>query len=246
MEQISSFKTIPHSKKKQKAIFSYVEEDKAKCVFFSGDEIPRVVFSATFDSTFNIQTAKIDTIERKMTERELSLQVIRDKASVEVQSDSLFLHYSNTSFNMIPLVEGDEKKVYVLTGPQVTGVVIFGNDYLLTFDKDNNLVSKKALHKNIIPIEYSQSESETDSEELPIGVTMHSHTKSTGELITPTDICTLMLYAKYAKWETHYVIGPNMISIWDCKKNNFATLTKEAFERISNDIEEKEDKKEKN
>jgi len=46
------------------------------------------------------------------------------------------------------------KKVYVLTGPQQNGVVIFGNDYLLTFDKNNKLTLKKQLHRNIISIKF--------------------------------------------------------------------------------------------
>jgi hypothetical protein len=64
----------------------------------------------------------------------------------------------------------------------------------LTFDKDNNLISKKQLHKNIIPIEYGKEE-----EGITIESTIHSHLPETGDFITATDICTLMLYGKIAK-----------------------------------------------
>ncbi|MCO4292865.1 hypothetical protein NF867_08335 [Solitalea sp. MAHUQ-68] len=206
--------------------FSYGENEGAKCIFFSNDEIPKVIGSVSFDSTYNVNTARVDATERVFSPKEMSLYQIRKKALATIKSDTLFKHYNNTNLNLIPLIENNQKKVYVLTGPSVSGVVVFGNDYLLTYDNDHALVSVKRLHKNIIPINYE------DKQEQNGIITMHSHLPETGDFITATDICTLMLYEKFAKWKQHIVMSKNYVSLWDCNKDILAILTREAWERI--------------
>ena len=203
--------------------FSYTENDISKCIFFTKGNNPKVIATISFDSTYNTKTAEADGAEREFTRNELDLYTIRKSALAEINSDTLFKTYKNTNLNLIPLIDNGEKKVYVLTGPENHGVVIFGNDYLITFDKNNNLVEKKNLHKNIIPIEYTKEEDEA--------VTMHSHLPETGDFITATDICTLLLYEKFAHWKQHIVISQNYVSIWDCKTDKLVTLTRKAWEK---------------
>ncbi len=38
--------------------FSYIENDTAKCVFFSKGENPKVIGTISFDSTYNVKTAR--------------------------------------------------------------------------------------------------------------------------------------------------------------------------------------------
>ncbi|MFR9166203.1 MAG: hypothetical protein ACLVKO_08325 [Dysgonomonas sp.] len=203
--------------------FSYIQGDSAKCIFFSREENPIMLGIVTFDSTYTINKASIELKTRAFNDYENHLFQIRQKALTEIYSDSLFLTYLNTDLNLIPLMYKGERKVYVLTGPKESGVVIFGNDYLLTFDENNNLQSKKMLHRNIIPIRYNDESQ---------NVTMHSHLPETGDFITPTDICTLMLYEKFAGWKRHLVISENYVSIWDCDSNKLIIKTKEEFGEI--------------
>ncbi|MRG45747.1 hypothetical protein GFS24_11510 [Chitinophaga sp. SYP-B3965] len=203
------------------------------CIFFSKDSIPKVLATISFDSTYSAETAKINKEQRGFTPEENDLYVIRKRALAEINSGGdKFKRYNNTDLNLIPLIHNGVKKVYVLTGPKVTGVVIFGNDYLLTFDKDNKLMSTQVLHKNIIPITYKKSE-ETNL------MSVHNHLPETGDFITATDVCTLMLYEKYANWKQHYVISEKNISLWDCEKDELVSFTKEAWEKITKDQEEK-------
>jgi hypothetical protein len=181
--------------------FSYSDNDVAKCIFFSRADKPKVIGTISFDGTYDIKTAKTDLTEREFTTNESDLYAIRKIALEAIKSDTLFKTYKNTSFNLIPLINGGEKKVYVLTGPEQNGVVIFGNDYLLTFDKNNKLIEKKQLHKNIIPINYG------DKKDGEIEGTIHTHLPETGDFITATDICTLLLYEKFAKWKQHNVVS---------------------------------------
>ncbi len=222
--------------------FSYVDKDLSKCIFFSNSESPKVIGTITFDQTYILQAAKIDLSERSFSAYEKDIYTIRKSALEEINEDSLFKTYNNTNLNIIPLISENENKVYVLTGPQENGVVILGNDYLLTYDKNNRLTSKKQLHKNIIPI-YFGEEAENGKQ---IEGSMHSQLPETGEFITATDICTLMLYQKFAKWKTHNVVSKKYLNIWNCETNQLTVITMEAFDKIKEDQEKRNKKRNKN
>jgi hypothetical protein len=223
--------------------FSYTENEISKCVFFSKSDTPKVIGTISFDRTYNLKTAITDLQERELTKNENDIFEIRQIALAIVQKDTLFKTYKNTNLNFIPLISNGEKKVYILTGPTQNGVVIFGNDYLLTFDNENKLITKKQLHKNIIPINYGGKEEEGKDVEGAI----HSHLPETGDFMTATDICTLMLYEKFAKWKQHTVVSKNYISIWNCETNELFAITTEVMEKINKDQEKryKKDKKSK-
>jgi len=221
--------------------FPYIDKDIAKCIFFSNAGNPTVIGTISFDNSFNVQTAKTDLTERAFSRYENDIYTIRKIALAEVNADTMFKSYEKMNLNFIPLITGNEKKVYILTGPEENGVVIFGNDYLLTFDKDNQLISKKQLHKNIIPIYYGGKEADGKT----IEGAMHSHLPETGDFITATDICTLMLYEKFAKWKTHQVISEKYINIWNCETDVLAVLARETIEKINKDQGTGKKKKEK-
>ncbi len=219
--------------------FSYTDNDISQCIFFSKSDNPKVIGTISFDSTYDVKTAKTDLSERDFTSNENDLYVIRKIALSEAKSDTLFKRFKNTNLNFIPLINEKEKKVYVLTGPQKNGVVIFGNDYLLTFDKNNKLTLKKQLHKNIIPINFGGKEEEGKQ----IEGAMHSHLPETGDFITATDICTLMLYEKFAKWKTHNVVSKKYLNIWNCETDQLTVITMDTLNKIKNDQEKQNKKK---
>ncbi|MBV5281873.1 MAG: hypothetical protein JZU53_05485 [Paludibacter sp.] len=209
--------------------FSFTtKEDVSKCIFFSKAEKPKVIGTISFDKTFNPELAKIDLNEREFTVMENDLYVLRKVALTTINTDTLFKRYSNTDLNLIPLVYNNEKKVYVLTGPKQGGAVILGNDYLMTFDSNNQLIARKPLHKNIIPVPYAGKQSDGTE----IVSTLHSHLPETGDLITSTDICTLMLYEKFAKWKSHKVVSQKYLSTWDCAKDELTVVEMDAVEKM--------------
>lgn len=221
--------------------FSYVENDVAKCVFYSKAATPQVIGTMSFDSSYNVKTATTDLTGREFTSIETDLYTIRKLALQEIQTDTLFKRYNNTNLNLVPLINGKEKKVYVLTGPTQSGVVIFGNDYLLTFDRNNKLTSKKELHKNIIPIEYGGKMEEGKE----IESTLHSHLPESGDYITATDVCTLMLYGKFTKWKSHHVVSQKYLNIWNCETNELNVIPMKTIEKINEDQKKRNKKKEK-
>ncbi|NMM48896.1 hypothetical protein [Marinigracilibium pacificum] len=211
--------------------FSYLVKDTTKCIFFSREENPKVIGTISFDSTYEISNAKLNFTERKFSNLENDLYQIRKIALIDLQSneDGFYKFYQNTNPNIIPLINNQEKKVYILTGPKQSGVVIFGNDYLLRFNKNNELINKKQLHKNIIPIEYE------NLEESDIEGTMHNHLPDTGDFITATDICTLMLYEKFTNWKTHNVVSQKYLKIWNCEKDQLTVIPMSIVDKISED-----------
>jgi len=215
--------------------FSNTENGVAKCLFFSKGDQPKVIGTISFDSTYNTKTAQLDLTERDFTNAERDIYTIRKVALATIISDTLFKTYKNTRLNLIPLVYGNEKKVYVLTGTTENGVVIFGNDYLLTFDNENNLTSKKQLHKNIISINYG-GRKEKGKE---IEGTGHSHLPDTGDFITATDICTLMLYEKFTKWKQHTVFSKNYLNIWSCLTDQLVVIPLGSFHKIDKNQEKR-------
>lgn len=213
--------------------FSYVENNLAKCLFFSKDEQPKVLGTISFDSTYNIYTADVDLKERAFTALEASIYLLRQSAMEVIMNDKeeFFRSYKNTNYNIIPLIYNNEKKVYIISGSTQNGVAFLGNDYLLTFKENNQLKAKTKLHQSLIPLDYGQAEGgEIES-------AIHSHLPATGPLFTPTDICTLMLYQPFAKWKQHTVVTKDYISIWNANPASILTITKEVMEKISKDQE---------
>ena len=98
--------------------FSYTDADTSKCIFFSKGDDPKVIGTISFDSTYNTETASVSGAERVFTSNEFDLYTIRRKALDEINSDTLFKVFENTNLNLIPFIDKDGKKVYVLTGPQ--------------------------------------------------------------------------------------------------------------------------------
>lgn len=219
--------------------FSYTQDEISKCIFFSKADKPKVIGTISFDSSFSTKSAKMDLTERDFSNPENNLYTIRKIALAKINSDTLFRKYNNTDLNIIPVIFDNEKKVYVLTGPKQNGVVIFGNDYLLTFDNNNNLTNVKRLHKNIIPIGYGDKQKGGNE----IEATIHSHLPETGDFITATDICTLMLYEKFAKWKRHNVVSKKYLNVWNCETDELDVIPMETIQKINKDVEKKKSSK---
>jgi len=198
--------------------FSYKDGESFKCLFFSKGDKPNVLGVITFIGSFDPKMAQSDGTKREFTEKEKDYYTIRNAALNEIKSDtSLFKRYKNTEINLIPLIDKDEKKVYVLTATSQSGIVIIGNDYLLLFTKTNELLSKRKIHANLITLPTKLEEKTADGN-TTVG-SVHNHLPETGELMTATDVCTFMLYERFSNWKQQIVISQKYMSIWNCGSN---------------------------
>lgn len=205
--------------------FSYMDQDTPKCIFVAKTSDPQVIGTIIFNKDFDLEQAKVIMTGRALTPIEQDIFELRKAAFDAMKTEAFKMSYfKNTNPNIIPVVRGKDRKVYILTGPTNEGVIILGNDYLLDFDAKNKLKSAKQLHKNLIPLEYEKG---TEG-----AVSIHNHSPETGDFITATDICTLMLYSDIAGWKQHYTISKKYCSIWDVKKQTLIIITTDAMKKI--------------
>lgn len=205
--------------------FSYEEAGGQKCVLFSEEESPAVLITLWFPGSPCREKVSIDSARRLFTNQELNLYSIKKQAQQQVVSNAGFRKENNTRWNIIPLIDQHSSRVYVFAEARNNGTVVFGNDYLLSFDEANKWQTTRALHQNTIPLNYRE---EKDDEPI---TTVHHHSGCAASCLTATDISTVMLYGKCANWKKHMVISKSYVSIWDCEKDELVTLSVKDWER---------------
>jgi hypothetical protein len=204
-------------------------------IFFKRDNPFHILVRYYFDSIPATKPILIDSSNNTATRSEIDLITIRQDAIQKISdnTDNFFTFYQNTSLNPIPLINKDGRKVFILTGPQISNIVIIGNDYLLTYDNKNRFVRKEKIHQTIIQYPYK-----ADKSDNALKSTIHSHVLS--DCISSTDICTLLLYKDFVEWKQHYVISKKYVSIFDLEKENLVIMTKKAWDKINKHQTEKE------
>lgn len=206
---------------------SYITGSSQVCVFFSKDEKPKALGTVSFNIVSSTKTDTItDRSERALTKHEKDLVTMRQIAVGEYTTDTLFKSYKKMNPNFIAISDTKGKRVYILTTPEEPGIIAFGNDYLLTFDNTNRLKEKRRLHDTLTSIPYNRQGGK------PVLTTMHLHTSETGDLITATDVCTLLLHAPLP-WGQHYVMSPKNVSIWNCEDEDLLIMTKETWDKAA-------------
>lgn len=221
---------FPGDKDKIGGYFSYDDGEQTKCVFISKADVPDVIGTITFDSAFTAHDGKIDLSVRHLTEREKELLLLRQKTSLAMQADTVFRYYKETSFNVVPVIEGGRKDVYVMTGTNRPGTLLMGNDYLIHFDKENNVKEVQPLHKSIIAIPYGQ--------DAPGKMgSIHTHLPEFSPFMTATDICIAKLYEPITGWKNFTTVSGDYTSIWNGE--TLMILPSNQVKDIVKDINEK-------
>lgn len=200
---------------------SYETKKDVVNIFFSKDEHPKVIATLKFDKRLDESKFTIDTITRTFNDTEEDLFVLREKAAKEVTSSPFFTFYENTSFNIIPIITNGRKKVYVVTAQTSPDIVLLGNDYLINFDEENNVLNKIKLHNNLIPLANGGNE--------VIEASSHQHLSNTSEFITATDVCAFKLWKPKITWVITFVVSAGYISAWHFRDEYFEILTQTEF-----------------
>lgn len=204
-------------------------DKKINTIFFSRFDSDEILIRYEFDSLPKPEPLKIDTLNNKAIDLEKSLISIRQDARDKAYSneDNFFSFYENTSLNFIPVITEKERNVFVLTGPQVSGIVLLGNDYKLSYNKKNEFIKKEKIHNSIIRFPYT-----SEDKNNPTVSTIHSHVVT--DYISSTDICTLLLYKNYIEWNQHIVMSEKEVSIFDLEKESLFTMKRKSWEKIYN------------
>ncbi|QNR85057.1 hypothetical protein H9N25_00665 [Pedobacter riviphilus] len=204
--------------------FSYETKREMTTIFFSKNNDPVVLATVKFDHSFDSSKYSIDTTTRKFTEIEKDLYAIRLKAAQAVSNDTLFKFYQNTSLNLVPVIKNGAKKVYVITAQTTPDEVLLGNDYLINFDKDNDIIKKTKLHNNLIPLGTGGKEA--------IKASSHQHLGETSPFITATDICAFKLWKAKTTWVISFIVSAGYVSAWHFRNEFLEILTQTEWEKI--------------
>lgn len=193
-------------------------------IFYDRSNICRIIARFEFDSLPKNKPIKVDYNNLNKSELEERLITIRKDviAQISKNEDSYFSFYQNTSFNPVLIVDDKNIKVFILTGPKTNENLLLGNDYLLVYNKKNKLKDKEKIHKSLIKIPF-----EPPAEAKGAEITMHSHIVT--DLITSTDICSMLLYKDKIKWKEHYVISQKYVSIFNIEKEELTIQTIDEF-----------------
>lgn len=215
--------------------FSYKDNKVYKCVFFNSLYNAEIIATISFDSAFNPKRIAVNPSTRPMTSAEKDIYAIRQKVIDDLKRDTvMFKMYTGTSISILPLIEENVRKVFAITLSKDPTAVIFGNDYVAEFDSRNNMISKKTLHTELTALDCF----ETKHGEEDVSKVTHIHKAETGDFITSTDICTLLLNQKRANWKHHVVKAPNYVSIWDCDANELQTVTRKKWNKYNYEDEQ--------
>lgn len=225
-------------KSKKDSIGGYLsyenEDNKINTIFFSRFDSNKILVRYEFDSLPKTKPIKIDSTNHIASKLEKSLIKVRKDAQKRAYSnkDKFFKFYENTALNFIPVINEKDSNVFVLTGPQIPGVVLIGNDYKLEYNKKGEFVKKIKIHNSILQFPYK-----SDNPENKLESTFQSLVLS--KFINSTDICTLLLYKDYVEWKQHYAMSKKYVSIFDLEKENLLIITKKAWNKINNHQKDK-------
>ncbi|MBI3502117.1 MAG: hypothetical protein HY063_10000 [Bacteroidetes bacterium] len=189
------------------------------------------------------KNADIQDEEREPTAQEKLLMDFRKMAYDEINSDtSFFKLYAGTQLKAVVMEAGKEMKVYVYSITGKEDVVPIGGDYLLLFDKkEKQLLEKTALHGECLFISTHYRGKSYDASKT----TMHKHLQGASELITPTDIATLLLYKSQLEWDEHQVVGETYTCVFTLVDRKLDIIPTAEFEALRKKRveQEKEEKK---
>lgn len=205
---------------------SYVNDnDEVVTVIYDKEDPSLILLRFTFDQIPQPEPKNTEPIPSEATPIEKELISIRQLVMQEMESnnDNFFRFYRKTQPNVVPLITKKSRKAFVLTGTTEPNTVLIGNDYELIFSKKNRIKKKRMLHKSLISYEFRSSTGK------PLVSTMHSHVVT--DLITATDICTLLLYKDFLEWDKHYVFGKKYISLFDLKTETLSILKRKNWEK---------------
>ena len=216
--------------------FAFREGKFYKCVFYNNLYNADIISTILFDSAFNKVRTAISNTLRPMTNNERDLYFMRIRTMDEIKKDtSLFKLYTTTTTIVLPIIDNNDRRVFVLTKSDDPATVLFGNDYVLDFDKANYVSAKKAIHNDLISIDCVRPGA-MENEELS-DVT-HKHQGESGEFMTATDVCTILMNQKKAGWGHQVVKSENYVSVWYCDSDELETMPIKKWNK-----HKKEDKK---
>lgn len=203
---------------------SYTEGRYTKCIFLSKADANYKIATFSYMKGQDLPPI-VDTTYMPINKLESKYWRLKAAAVQNISSDTFFHAYPGTILNLVPIITGYEKRVYVLTGTFEKGLLIIGNDYLLEFDQFDHLFSKTCFHRDLTKIPFKSDSSEKSA--------LHNHVPPVSSFMTATDYCTLLLYSRYTTWRQYFVVSKKVVSILDYSNRQLRILSTDAYSKMT-------------
>ena len=212
---------------------SYVTGDSVRTLFFTRADSPNAAPQVLGDFTFPQKDIRLETARRSYTRpptpAEQRLFSLRQKVMAELRTGKVlgepYRVPAKCNLNMVVLAD-EQLRAYLIVGPKENQVVPIGGDYLLTFNKKDQLVEAQKLHNSYLPFQVNPKQTN-------IAGGVHTHLPA-HPYITPTDICSLLLYNHLYPMSQHIVLGDKYVSLFSIKSGDLVIMDRKDFERIGN------------
>jgi hypothetical protein len=120
-----------------------------KCLYWRADPAPEIYATVYLNNVADISSARLDTTVRQFTDEEAELFRIYDAAYIDYMLNlDTSLIPKKSIVNFIPMITKLGKKVYVNFLADDVRRMLFGNEVIYTFDKEDGIVSRERPHKN--------------------------------------------------------------------------------------------------
>ena len=204
---------------------AYPNAGKTAVVYFSKGDKPMIIGTLLFDGVEKNLATNVK--ERAMTRQEKDLWMMRSAALAQTVHDTSIMKYKNTQFVATPVIEKGIKKVYLLTGTDLGGVLVMGNDYVLDCNSDNSIKEVHKLHKGIVIANFMGDASDNAQKR------QHEHGGWESPYMTTTDIATMMLNEHFTKWDRYTVTSKDYTSVWNIKTDKLTITRNVAKKKVS-------------
>jgi hypothetical protein len=210
---------------------SYLDGDSVRTIFWPKGTAGTAGTPLLASYSFLRQDVRLETGNYRpagaFTAHEAQLFAIRQAIKNELSANkNTYPVPAHSSLNIVLLEAKNEVRAYLIVGPTEGGVVPIGNDFMLTFSPDGKLKSTERLHNSYLPLR-------RDAVKEDVKAMIHSHLTA-HPYITPTDICSTLLYRSKAPGQQHIVVGEEYVSLFDIDKQALVILTRKAFEKMTN------------
>lgn len=196
--------------------FCYTNGDTAVCIFLSNDKQPVALATIKLDKALSSATAITETQPRSLTAEEREFNILQTSARQQINIPS-----NNNDVHVIPIITANEKKVYALTITITEDTFTVGSDYMLQFDKNNRLISKRKLHDSAFSLSIPPRDPRP-------GYSMMSTRRSPKDdvYMTATEVYLMQMFKGRTNLTQYVVLSDKYISIWDFEKDELRIKVK--------------------
>lgn len=187
------------------------------CIYWKGEGAARtVVYHFTALDPEKPKFIQLDATAHALSEKEQTLANIKVKALAVIRGDKAYFKIDRGITLSLHILENESSYfAYLIANQRTENYIPIGNDFRLEFDKNGTLIKRAKLRSKLVEIP-------TDVEPDKNGriITFHDNTEVGSAIISPTDICNLLLYSAAPAKHEHHMTSRNFVCVYDLGQRN--------------------------